>query len=107
MVSPIGMALLMVSAGRHWLPLFMTAIAIAGIAYSLLVLGGLALINAKAPADRRAAPLSAVYVIAYLMLGAVSLSLGLSATTWGLETGTDLRCCALSLACLTPALPLP
>ena len=104
MASTIGMAMLMLSAARYSLPLFMTAIAIAGIAYSLLVLGGLALINAKAPAGRRAATLSAVYVIAYLMMGAVSLSLGVSATTWGLETGIDLGCSAVALLGLTAAL---
>ncbi len=96
-VTIIGMSTLMLSASQHSLALFMIAIAIAGIAYSLLVLGGLGLINAKAPTDRRAATLSAVYVIAYVMMGVVSLSLGVTATHLGLEVGIDLGSAAVAV----------
>jgi MFS family permease len=96
-VTILGMGTLMLSASQHSLALFMAAIAIAGIAYSLLVLGGLGLINANAPTDRRAATLSAVYVIAYVMMGVVSLSLGVTATHLGLEMGIDLGCAAVAV----------
>lgn len=96
-VTIFGMGTLMRSASQHSLALFMIAIAIAGVAYSLLVLGGLGLINAKAPGDRRAATLSAVYVIAYVMMGVVSLSLGVTATHLGLEVGVDLGSAAVAV----------
>ncbi|MEO8005566.1 MAG: MFS transporter [Betaproteobacteria bacterium] len=95
-VTVVGMSTLMLSASRHSLALFTAAIAIAGIAYSLMVLGGLGLINAKAPTDRRAATLSAVYAIAYVMMGVVSLSLGVTATRLGLEVGIDLGASAVA-----------
>jgi predicted MFS family arabinose efflux permease len=96
-VTIFGMGTLMLSASQHSLVLFMIAIAIAGVAYSLLVLGGLGLINASAPTDRRAATLSAVYVIAYIMMGVVSLSLGVTATHLGLEIGIDLGSAAVAV----------
>ena len=102
-VTIVGMSTLMLSAARHSLTLFMLAIAIAGFAYSLLVLGGLGLINAKAPSDRRAATLSAVYAIAYVMMGVVSLSLGVTATHFGLEVGIDLGSAAVAVFGLTAA----
>jgi predicted MFS family arabinose efflux permease len=97
LLTIVDMGMLMLSASHHSLVLFMIAVTIAGAAYSLLVLGGLGLINAKAPTDRRAATLSAVYVIAYLMMGIVSLSLGAAATAWGLESGVDLGSSAVAL----------
>lgn len=96
-VTTFGMGTLMLSASRHSLALFMIAVAIAGVAYSLLMLGGLGVINANAPADRRAATLSAVYVIAYIMMGVVSLSLGVTATHLGLEVGIDLGSAAVAI----------
>jgi predicted MFS family arabinose efflux permease len=96
-VTAFGMGTLMLSVAQHSLALFMIAIAIAGVAYSLLFLGGLGLINANAPPDRRAATLSAVYVIAYIMMGVVSLSLGVTATRFGLEMGIDLGCAAVAV----------
>jgi MFS family permease len=95
-VTTFGMGTLMLSAAQHSLALFMIAIAMAGVAYSLLMLGGLGVINAHAPADRRAATLSAVYVIAYVMMGVVSLSLGVTATHLGLEVGIDLGSAAVA-----------
>lgn len=96
-VTVVDMGTLMLSAAHHSLALFVAAVVVAGFAYSLLILGGLNLVNARAPADRRAATLSAVYVIAYVMMGVVSLSLGVTATHWGLETGVDLGASSVAL----------
>jgi hypothetical protein len=51
--------------------------------YSLLFLGGLAEINARAPVQQRGGILSALYLFAYLALGTVAMILGVVATKWG------------------------
>jgi MFS family permease len=89
-VAAAALALLMLSAQQQALPIFLVAAAGAGAGYSLLFLGGLTLINARAPAHHRAGTLSAIYLIGYLLMGAIALSLGVAATHWGLRTAIDL-----------------
>jgi fucose permease len=95
--SVIGMALLMLSAKQHSLPIFLAAGFGAGVGYSLLFSGGLGLINANAPASHRAGTLSAVYLVAFLTMGVFALALGAAATAWGLDAAIDLGSPAIAL----------
>jgi hypothetical protein len=88
--SAAGMALLAAAVARHHLPVFLAATAISGAGYSLLFFGGLETINSAAQADHRGGVLSAVYLLAYVSLGAVSLLLGAVATAHGLGFAVDL-----------------
>ena len=96
-VSAIAMALLALSASRHALPIFLAAVTATGAGYSLLFLGGLGSISAKAPDHHRGAVLSALYLVAYLAQGVIALLLGAAATAWGLEAAIDLGTSALAL----------
>ncbi len=95
--SAIGMALLMLSAKQHSLPIFLAAGVAAGVGYSLLFSGGLGLINANAPASHRAGTLSAIYLVAFLTMGVFALALGAAATAWGLDAAIDLGSPAIAL----------
>jgi MFS family permease len=98
-----AMALLMLAAQQRALPVFLVASALAGAGYSLLFLGGLTLINAHAPAHHRAGTLSAIYLIGYLLMGAIALSLGVAATHRGLRAAIDLGAPAIALLALAAA----
>jgi MFS family permease len=84
-----AMALLTLSSNLRSLPLFVAALTSAGIAYGLMFLGGYALINAHAPPDQRAGTLSAIYLVAYLLMGSIAIGLGKTATAWGLRTAVE------------------
>jgi MFS family permease len=88
--SALGMVLLAAAVAHHHLPVFLAATAISGAGYSLLFFGGLETINSAAPAEHRGGVLSAVYLLAYVSLGAVSLLLGAVATAHGLGFAVDL-----------------
>ena len=88
--SATGMALFALAVAWHALFIFLGATATSGVGYSLLVLGGLEMINVAAPPHRRGGTLSALYLIAYLSLGAVALLLGAVATASGLGLAVDL-----------------
>ena len=88
--SATGMGLLTVSVALHALPVFLLATAIAGAGYSLLFLSALEVINDATPAHHRGGVLSALYLLAYLSMGAVALVLGAVATTWSLKVALDL-----------------
>jgi predicted MFS family arabinose efflux permease len=90
LASATGMGLIAVSVAWHGLSIFLAATAMAGVGYSLLFRGGLALINGVAPAQHRGGVLSALYLFAYLSLGIVSLILGVVATRWQLGLAVDL-----------------
>src|SRR6202048_4955484 len=77
--SALGMVLLAAAVAHHHLPVFLAATAISGAGYSLLFFGGLQTINSAAPAEHRGGVLSAIYLLAYVSLGAVSLLLGAGA----------------------------
>ena len=95
--SAAGMALLAAAVARHHLPVFLAATAISGAGYSLLFFGGLATINSAAPAEHRGGVLSAIYLLAYVSLGAVSLLLGAVATAHGLGFAVDLGAGVIAL----------
>jgi len=95
--SAAGMALLATAVARHHLPVFLAATAISGAGYSLLFFGGLATINSTAPAEHRGGVLSAIYLLAYVSLGAVSLLLGAVATAHGLGFAVNLGAGVIAL----------
>jgi MFS family permease len=96
LASVAGLFFLMLSASTHSLAFFLVSSASTGFAYSLQFRGGLALITDHTPAERRAGTLSAIYLVAYLMMGLIALSLGALATAWGLMV-------AVAFGCLTIA----
>lgn len=83
-------ALLAISGYEHSLALYTFAQAGAGGAYSLLLLGGLGLMNAHTPATHRGATLSALFLVAYLGQAVAALSLGQVATRWSLGMAVDI-----------------
>jgi MFS family permease len=101
---PLGMGLLVLSTHQHSLPIFLAAVAAAGLGYSLSFLGGLNLINANAAMHHRGGTLSAVLLIAYFFQGAVALLLGVAATNWGLKIAADLGCAAIAFLGVTALL---
>ena len=82
----VDLALLETSATTHSLPLFMATTVLGGISYGLLFSGGLGLITTHAPAHHRGGTVAAVYLVAYVLQGAIALTLGLVATASGLGT---------------------
>jgi predicted MFS family arabinose efflux permease len=98
--SVASMGLLALSVARQGLPIFLASTAIAGIGYSLLVLGGLALLGGAVPAANRGGVLSALYLFAYLSMGVVALGLGVVATERGLGLAVDLGAAAITLLSL-------
>jgi hypothetical protein len=98
--SATGMGLLATAVALHSLPIFLLATAMAGAGYSLLFLSALQVINTAAPAQHRGAVLSALYLLAYLSLGMVAISLGIVATGWGLRLATDLGAGIIALLSL-------
>jgi MFS family permease len=99
--STAGMGLLMFASAQRSLPIFLASIAAAGIGYSLSFLGGLNLINSKAPVRHRGGTLSAVLLVAYLMQGVIALLLGAIATARGLQVAIDLGSAAIAVFSLT------
>lgn len=102
--SATAMVLLALSASERALPVFLVAVALAGVGYSLLFLGGLDRLERAIPAKRRGAILSALYLAAYLAMGAVALFLGVVATAQGLKTALDVGAAILGVLGLLAAL---
>ena len=106
-VSVLSMGLLVVSTALHSLPVFLLFLALAGMAYCLLFMGGLGLINMFAPPHHRAGTLSALYLVAYLMQGGFALVLGAIATHWRLSIAIDIGAAViLAVSVLTGFLTL-
>ncbi len=95
--TTVGMALLMLSASQHSLPVFLAATTTSGAGFSLLYSGGLGLISANTPPDQRAGTLSAVYTIAFVTMGVTAVLLGAAATAWGLSVAIGLGAPAVAL----------
>lgn len=92
-----GMGLLAVSATHHALPIFLASAALDGIGYSLLFMGGLGLLGDRVDPMHRTAALSALYLVAFLAMGLIALSLGAIATRWGLSVALDLGSACISV----------
>jgi len=99
--SAAGMALLAAAVAHHQLPVFLVATATSGAGYSLLFFGGLETINSVAPAEHRGGLLSAIYLLAYVSLGAVSLLLGAVATADGLGSAVNLGAGVIAMLSMT------
>jgi MFS family permease len=103
LTTAAALALLLLAASLHALSPFLLASALSGAGYSLLFLGGLTLINAHAPAHHRAGTLSAIYLIGYLLMGAIALALGVVATRWGLRLAIEIGASGIALLALAAA----
>ncbi|MBC7723288.1 MAG: MFS transporter [Burkholderiaceae bacterium] len=99
----VGMSLMVLSSVDRSLLLFLVSGIIAGLGYSFAFAGGLGLVTANAPAQHRAATLSAMYLLAYFCQGSLALLLGIVATIsslqWAMELGVGIIC-LFSLASL-------
>jgi hypothetical protein len=62
------------------------------------------MINAAAPAERRGGVLSALYLLAYLSMGAVAAELGAVATARGLAAAVDLGTAVIAVLSLATLL---
>jgi MFS family permease len=94
--SVVGLFSLVLAASTHSLAFFLLSSASTGFAYSLQFRGGLALVVDHAPGERRAGILSAIYLVAYLMMGLIALSLGVLATAWGLKAAVEIGCLTIA-----------
>jgi predicted MFS family arabinose efflux permease len=104
LASTAGMGLLALAVLRHDLPIFLLATSTAGAGYSLLFLSALEVLNAAAPPAQRGGVLSALYLLAYLSMGAVAIVLGAVATAWGLDLAVDLGAGAIAVLSLATLL---
>lgn len=105
--SAASVGLLALSAGTSSVAVFVATSIVAGVAYGLLFLGGLGLVNQKAPALHRAGTLSMVYLISYLAQGVTAVAVGVTATTVGLGAALDIAAPVLvALALVTSAVAL-
>lgn len=86
----LGFATLIWAASAHSLALFLGFCVLGGMAYSLFFASGLQIVARYAPEHHRAAILSTVYLVAYLLQGATALWLGGEATAGGLTHAVDL-----------------
>ncbi len=80
-----GLALLLASAELHSLGIFVAAAVVCGMGYGLSMSGGIGLASINAPAHHRGRLLSAVFLVAYLVQGAIAFGAGLTATHSGLQ----------------------
>lgn len=96
-VTFVAFGFLIDSAYTGSLPVFIATTLVAGVAYALAFAGGLALIGQNAPAHHRAATISAVYLVAYVLQGAAAIALGLIATDAGLRQAIDVGAVAVSV----------
>jgi len=80
-----GLAIMVLSLLAHSLILFFAAIVIAGAANGISLLGGLTLVNAIAPAGRRAQTLTAFFLTGYGSVAILFPVLGWAADRYGLE----------------------
>jgi MFS family permease len=86
----VGVAALVASGATHSLILFVASSVVTGAGYSLLFAGGLGVIARYAPAHHRAAMISAVYAIGYLVQAGSAVALGFIATVSGLLVAIEL-----------------
>lgn len=101
-LSLLSVASLALTSAEQSLTLYTLAQLSGGAAYSLLLLGGLSLINAEAPVTHRGAMLSALFLVAYLAQAVLALALGKIATALGLRAAIDMGIVAIvTLALLT------
>jgi MFS family permease len=88
--AAVAAGLLLAAAATivHSLPLFFIAIALTGASQGIALLGGLAVINAVAPPDKRGGVLSAFFFTGYLGVTICVPLLGWAADAFGLNTAS-------------------
>lgn len=102
-----GLGLLVLASGTGSLPVFLGAVVVTGVGYSLLFSAGVGVAAALAPAQHRAATVSAVYFFGYAVQAVTAVGLGQLATADGLFPAMALGGIVLSvLALVAGAAPL-
>jgi MFS family permease len=106
-ITAAGVLVLLGSSLTHSLPIFLTSMIVLGVGWSFLFTGGLGIIGPRVPQERRAATLSAVYLIAYAVQAGGALGLGALATAhglgWAVNFGT-ITLAVLAIGCTILAL---
>ncbi|MGZ6623350.1 MAG: MFS transporter [Solirubrobacteraceae bacterium] len=82
----IGMVLIVVSAASNSTATFLAGAIVGGAGFGLAFLGGLRALVSAIPPDRRAAVMSAFYIVAYAALSIPAVVAGLLVSDLGLET---------------------
>jgi len=83
--STVGATCFAFAAAFCSFPVFLFAAACSGVGYSLLFLGGLALVQQLAPASNRGGMISVLYLFAYLAQAGSAFALGAAASAMGLK----------------------
>jgi MFS family permease len=89
-VSVAGLALLEFCASSGSIALFLLWCVVGGVGYSLVFMGGLALISRASEPRHRGATLSALYLFSYLLQALTAVGAGLLATALGLAASVDI-----------------
>ena len=103
-VMVVGLAILVTASATGSLAVFLVAIVLTGIGYSLLFAAGVGIAAELAPPTHRAATVSAVYFFGYAVQAASSIGLGQLATAEGLRTAITIGAVPLSLIALAAGL---
>ena len=85
LVLAAGMAATVGSLSTDSVPLFFGASIVTGAGFGVAFMGAIRSVSAAAPADQRAAVMSAFYVVAYLALSVPTLIAGLVVPSLGIE----------------------
>jgi MFS family permease len=93
----VGLALLVLAATTGSLPAFLVSTVVTGVGYSLLFAAGIGVAATLAPAEHRAATVSAVYFVGYGVQAAAAIAIGRLATDDGLVTGIVVGAVVLGL----------
>jgi MFS family permease len=96
----LGLATLVLASGTGSLAVFLASIVLTGIGYSLLFSAGVGVAAELAPAEHRAATVSAVYFGGYAVQAVAAVGLGQLATAAGLLPAIALGAVLLSLLAL-------
>jgi MFS family permease len=86
LVLALGMAATVASLSTDSVPLFFGASIVTGAGFGVAFMGAIRSISAVAPAEQRAAVMSAFYVVAYLSLSVPTLIAGLVVPELGIES---------------------
>ena len=99
-ISMLAMLLLVGAVVFHCLAFFIAMTSASGIAYALMVFGGLAMITRITPENLRGSTLSGVFLFAYLFTGALALFLGKIATVTNLSSAAFANAVIMTALCL-------
>ncbi|MFC5799059.1 MFS transporter [Streptomyces formicae] len=105
LILPVALVIIVLAFAHASLPVFLVGTVLGGIAVGLVFIGGQSTVNRIAPADRRAAVASCLFVAAYLgfaapvvAVGVASVHVGtLRATTGAAVVFAVISACALTV----------